>query len=274
VSACPPVGLCEYVQHHDEAGVRLMTTSSALLAGKVAIVTGGASGIGLAIVEAFSSAGAAVHVLDLESCPFGAVASSRRVDVSVAADVIGVIGDILTAGPVDILVNSAGISHIGSVEQTTDADFQRLFDVNVKGTYHCIRAVIGAMAARRSGVIINMASIAASAGLANRFAYSMTKGAIVAMTYSIARDYVSAGVRCVSISPARIHTPFVDGYLTKNYPGREVEMFEKLSATQPIGRMGTPHEVANLALYLASDEAGFATGTDYPLDGGFLRLHG
>jgi NAD(P)-dependent dehydrogenase (short-subunit alcohol dehydrogenase family) len=251
-------------------------TGAGRLTGKVAIVTGGASGIGLAIADAFSASGASVHVLDLNPVPgdLAARVTSRRVDVSVARDVSRVVDDILAGGPVDILVNSAGISHIGAVEHTTDEDFQRLFDVNVKGTFHCIRAVIGAMAARRTGVIINLASVAASAGLANRFAYSMTKGAIVAMTYSVARDYVAAGVRCVSISPARIHTPFVDGYLEKHYRGHEAEMFQQLSATQPIGRMGTPREVADLALYLASDEAGFATGTDYPIDGGFLRLHG
>ena len=251
-----------------------MSTQAHRLAGKVAVVTGGASGIGLAIVEQFAANGATLHVLDLSPCPSGAAATSHQVDVSIAAEVDRVIGNILARGPVDILVNCAGVSHIGTIEDTTPDDLDRLFDVNVKGTYHCIKAVIGAMKARGAGVIVNLASIAASAGLANRFGYSMTKGAIVAMTYSVARDYVTHGIRCVSISPARIHTPFVDGYLSKHYPGREEEMFATLSATQPIGRMGTPREVADLALFLASDEAGFATGTDYPLDGGFLRLHG
>jgi 2-keto-3-deoxy-L-fuconate dehydrogenase len=251
-----------------------MSANSVRLAGKTAIVTGGSSGIGLAIVERFASQGATVHVIDLSPCPFSGAASSQSVDVTSAEDVERAMQVVLAKGAVDILVNCAGVSHIGSIEETSEADFDRLFAVNVKGTYHCIKSLIGAMAARKAGVIVNIASVAASIGLAKRFAYSMTKGAIVAMTYSVARDYVTQGIRCVSISPARIHTPFVDGYLAKHYPGREAEMFATLSATQPVGRMGEPSEVADLALYLASDEAGFATGTDYPLDGGFLRLHG
>lgn len=251
-----------------------MSTHPVRLGGKVAVVSGGSSGIGLAIVERFAAEGASVHVLDLHPSPAAAAVASHHVDVSSEADVERAVREVLARGPVDILVNSAGVSHIGTVEQTTEADMDRLFAVNVKGTYHCIKAVIGGMAARRAGAIVNIASVAATNGLASRFAYSMTKGAVVSMTYSVARDYATQGIRCNSISPARIHTPFVDGYLAKNYPGREAEMFATLAATQPVGRMGMPAEVAGLALYLCTDEASFATGTDYPLDGGFLRLHG
>jgi 2-keto-3-deoxy-L-fuconate dehydrogenase len=174
----------------------------------------------------------------------------------------------------DILVNNAGVSHIGTVETTTEADFDRLFRINVKGVYNCTYAAIGHMKSQGGGVILNMASIAGTVGLADRFAYSMSKGAVVAMTYSVAKDYLAHKIRCNCISPARVHTPFVDGYLRKNYPGREQEMFQKLSASQPIGRMGEPEEVAALALFLCSDEAAFITGTDYPIDGGFFNLRG
>jgi 2-keto-3-deoxy-L-fuconate dehydrogenase len=174
---------------------------------------------------------------------------------------------------VDILVNNAGISQVGTLESTSEEDFDRIFRVNVKGMYNCMFALIPHLKTR-GGIILNMASIAASTGLSDRFAYSMTKGAVVSMTYSVARDYLQHNIRCNCISPARVHTPFVDGYLRQNYPGREAEIFKKLSETQPIGRMAQPREVADLALFLCSEEAAFITGTDYPIDGGFFKLHG
>jgi 2-keto-3-deoxy-L-fuconate dehydrogenase len=178
------------------------------------------------------------------------------------------------SSPVHILVNNAGVSHIGTLESTSDEDFERIFRINVKGVYNCMYAAIDYMKTAGGGVILNLASIAAIAGLADRFAYSMSKGAVLTMTYSVARDYLAHNIRCNCISPARVHTPFVDGYLHKNYPGREQAMMEKLAQLQPIGRMGQPSEVASLALFLCSDAASFITGSNYPIDGGFLNLHG
>ncbi|GAB3894079.1 SDR family oxidoreductase [Larkinella knui] len=250
---------------------------------KVAIITGGASGIGLAISQTFAQAGALVHILELnadlarqvaeEINTSGGRAHAHAVDVSNQAQVVEVIDRIAAGGAINILVNNAGISHIGTVETTTEADFDRVFTVNVKGAYNCLYATIPHLKANGGGVVLNMASIAATVGIPDRFAYSMTKGAVVSMTLSVAKDYLKHNIRCNCISPARVHTPFVDGFIAKTYPGKEAEMFAKLAATQPIGRMAKPVEIAALALYLCSDEAGFNTGCDYPIDGGFVRLN-
>jgi len=254
------------------------------LDGKVAIVTGGGSGIGQAIAKRFAANGAEVRILDInpqqaeatstQIATAGGKASVHGCDVTDQSQVRETFYGIFACERVNILVNNAGISHIGTVETTAEADFDRLFRVNVKGVYNGIRECIGHMKANGGGVILNMASIAGSAALADRFAYSMTKGAVIAMTYSVAKDYLAHNIRCNCISPARVHTPFVDDYLRQNYPGHEKEMYEKLAKSQPIGRMGEPEEVASLALFLCSDEASFITGVDYALDGGFFNLRG
>jgi NAD(P)-dependent dehydrogenase (short-subunit alcohol dehydrogenase family) len=236
------------------------------LQNKVAIVTGGSSGIGQAIALRFADAAARVAVVDI------AEGAAVRCDVSRQPDVQSAFRTIAQRfGPPDILVNSAGVAHVGNVEQTSEEDFDRLYAVNVKGVYNCMKAAVSIMK-DRGGAILNLASVAATVGLADRFAYSMTKGAVLTMTYSVARDYVAHKIRCNAISPGRVHTPFVDGFLAKNYAGREREKFEELSRSQPIGRMGRPEEIAELALFLCSDAAAFITGSNYAIDGGFVTL--
>lgn len=250
------------------------------LKNKKAVITGSGSGIGKAIAILFAKQDAEVHIVELteESAKStvevikknGGKVFSYACDVASQKEVIQTFESI---GSHDILVNNAGIAHIGKADTTSKEDFDRIVNVNVKGVYNCLFASIPLMKKNGGGAVVNMASIAAWSGLADRFAYSMAKGAVAAMTLSVAKDYINENIRCNSISPARVHTPFVDGFLQKNYPGHEKEMFDKLSKTQPIGRMAKPEEVAALALYLSSDEASFITGTDYPIDGGFLKLN-
>jgi NAD(P)-dependent dehydrogenase (short-subunit alcohol dehydrogenase family) len=256
-----------------------MSAATSRFAGRTALVTGAGSGIGRAIALRLAGEGADVIILEARPEPGETVAAEIRAAGGLARVVVADVAD--TAAMRDafagierlsILVNNAGIAHVGSVLDTTPEDFDRVCAVNVKGVYHGLHFGVPKLLASGGGAIVNLASIASKLGLADRFAYGMSKGAVLTMTLSVARDLVGRGVRCNCVCPARVHTPFVDGFLARNYPGREGEMFEKLSAAQPIGRMGRPEEVASLVAFLCSDEAGFITGSAYDIDGGATLL--
>lgn len=248
------------------------------LTGKVAIVTGAASGIGKSITKTFSQAGADVHILDVDHDRGAAAAAEidrarfHSCNMTMQSEVTDCIGRIANEAPIDILVNNAGVGFVGNLEETDEETFDRLLAINVKGVYNGMYAVVPHMKKHLGGVILNVASTVSLSAIPARFAYTTSKGAVLTMTYSVALDYLHDQIRCNAIAPARVHTPFVDDYIAKNYPGREQEMFEHLSASQPIGRMAKPEEIADLALYLCSDEAAFVTGQCYGIDGGFLNL--
>ena len=249
------------------------------LTDKIAVVTGGAKGIGRAICEAFVRQGATVFLLDIDA------QTGKEVQHALAPACHSMVCDVTdyvqlqetfnqiaaTHAHIDVLVNNAGTANIGTVESTTEDEFDRVYTVNVKGVFFGIKAAIPHMNPRGAS-IINLASIVSKIGLPDRFAYTMSKGAVAAMTRSVAVDYLSKGIRCNCIMPARVHTPFVDGYLDQYYPGQQKEMFKRLSKAQPVGRMGRAEEVAALACYLASNESAFLTGASLPLDGGVFSL--
>jgi NAD(P)-dependent dehydrogenase (short-subunit alcohol dehydrogenase family) len=253
------------------------------LKNKGVVITGGGSGIGKAIAKTFAEQGADVHILDFnmetamdtakEIKTQGLKASAHHCNVADYKQVSELVNQITKVVSVDILVNNAGIAHVGNIEACAEEDLDRLYEINIKGVFNCSKVCIPLMKDNGGGVILNLASIASSVGISDRFAYSMTKGAVLTMTYSIAKDYIDDNIRCNCISPARVHTPFIDGFIKKNYPGNETEMFGKLSKTQPIGRMGKPQEIADLALFLCADEASFITGSNYGIDGGYITLN-
>ena len=245
-----------------------------------AIITGAGSGIGQAIALRLAEDGSHVIVLEADVEAGGATEKLIR-DSGGSAEVIGcdvsdtdsVRSAFAQISQVDVLVNNAGIAAVGNVEDTVPEELDRIYGVNVKGVYHCLHFAVPKMVAGGGGAILNIASIASKVGIQDRFAYSMSKGAVLTMTLSVARDYIDHGVRANCICPARVHTPFVDGYLEKNYTaGERPEMFDALSKFQPIGRMGTPSEIAELAAFLCSDKASFITASAYDIDGGVTLL--
>jgi NAD(P)-dependent dehydrogenase (short-subunit alcohol dehydrogenase family) len=245
----------------------------------IAVVTGAGSGIGRATALQLASDGYDVRIFELSAeaagetldllQKAGGTGAIQTVDVSSTESVRAAFAGLAR---LDVLVNNAGIAHIGNVLNTTPEDLDRIYQINVRGAYHCLHFGIPVMLKNGGGSIVNLASIASKVGIPDRFAYSMSKGAVFSMTLSVARDFVDKGIRCNCVCPARVHTPFVDGFLAKNYPGQEAEMFAKLSAGQPIGRMGEPEEIATLIAFLCSNKAAFITGSAYDIDGGFTLL--
>ena len=253
------------------------------LKGKSAVVTGAGSGIGRAIAIALAKQGAHVDVLEINDKASietvnlirseggqAELISCNVTDHDQVQSVFEHIGN--SHNGLDCLINNAGIAHVGNIMNTSEADFDRVLDVNLKGVFNCLKGGVRQMLNSGGGSIINIASTVATMAINDRLAYSTSKGGVLAMTYSVAKDHLKDNIRCNAIQPGRIHTPFVDGFIEKNYPDNKDEMFRKLSEYQPVGRMGKPEEVAAMAVFLCSDEASFITGTPFPVDGGTLYI--
>ena len=249
---------------------------------KIAFVTGAGSGIGEQIARLFAQQGAHVILADIrmdaaervagEIQATGGSTRTQQLDVAEESQVKAAIELVaVTEGRLDILVNNAGVSHVGSILETSLQDWERVMRVNAGGVFLCAREGVRQMLAQSpiGGVIINMSSVVATIGIDRRLPYSASKGAVLAMTRSIAIDFVTQGIRCNAICPGTVQTPFVESYLARHFAGREDEVRQQLHARQPIGRMGQPDEIAYAALYLASDEAAFVTGSALVIDGGW-----
>ncbi|MFN3323500.1 MAG: SDR family NAD(P)-dependent oxidoreductase [Bryobacteraceae bacterium] len=240
------------------------------LDGRKALVTGGASGIGEAIVRLFTDAGAQVYIVDIDQQRAEALAA----ELPGARALVGDITDeqtvkelFQTVDRLDVLVNNAGVGLVGSIEETSVCDFQRMFRVNVEGAFLMTREAIPFLTASH-GSIVNIGSVAGLIGIKKRFAYCASKGAIVAMTRQLAVEYPTQ-FRVNCICPGTVDTPFVEGYLERYHKHEKDKIRAELNQRQPIGRLGRPDEIANLALYLSSAEAGFVTGSVITIDGGW-----
>jgi 2-keto-3-deoxy-L-fuconate dehydrogenase len=252
------------------------------LDGKRALITGAGSGIGEAIARLFAAQGAQIIVADVQMdaaeqvtasiVKQGGSASALALDVADETQVSAAFDRVANQyGRLDIVVNNAGVSHVGNILETSLEDWNRVLGVNAGGVFLCAREAVRRMLHQepKGGVIINLSSVAAMIGLERRLPYSASKGAVLSLTRSIAIDFVGEGIRCNAICPGTVHTPFVEGYLKRSFPGQEDAIRQTLHARQPLGRMGLPEEIAAAALYLASDEAAFVTGSALVIDGGW-----
>jgi 2-keto-3-deoxy-L-fuconate dehydrogenase len=242
---------------------------SGRLAGKTALVTAAAQGIGRATAEAFAREGPRVAATDVNDKALGALPAAidrRRLDVTDATAIEALARDL---GALDVLFNCAGHVHQGTILDCAETDWDFSFAVNVRSMYLVIRAFLPAMlAAGKGGSIINMSSVVSSLkGAPNRFAYGATKAAVIGLTKSIAADYIKRGIRCNAICPGTVATPSLDERIAALGGGAEVR--RAFVDRQPLGRLGTPGEIAALAVYLASDESAFTTGATHVIDGGF-----